>query len=314
MDYILGVESAADNTNVNVATLQGAVMFRFTVGTISLIFANEEEVRQNLAEVFLTAQMAGYPVRNCRQVCLGVAGLQPTRAVPQLETTLRGVMYHCGYRGDAYLVSDEQIALMGAVGREEGMILVAEDAAVCFGKNRFHMHHRTGGFAQWADDDGSRYAIGRRILRAAVRGCDGRSAPTRLTAQLYLKFSLGGKEDLLNFLRRDTLRAQDICALADLLPEACRAKDRAALQIVEESTDELLELVKPVASRLQLEKNVLAVAGKLLLEDVMMGMSFKKKITQAYPDMQCVPPKQDRVMGAVLLAKERLALRGYRTV
>ncbi len=314
MDYILGVANSGDNTKVNIATLQGTVMFHFTVGAISSFFAEEEEVRQNLAEVFLTAQLAGYPIQDCRQVCLGVAGLQPTRAVPRLESALRTVMRRCGYSGDAYLASDEQIALAGALGSGEGMILVAEDTAVCFGKNRFQMQHRTGGFGQLADDDGSSYAIGREILRAAVRGCDGRGAPTRLTAELYLKFGLGGKEDLLSFLRRDTLQKQDICALASLLPKACLAKDRVALQIVDGSAEQLLALVRPVVERLRLENNVLAVAGKLLLDDVTLGMAFKKKMAQAYPKVQCVPPKQDSVMGAVLLAKERLALRGYRNV
>ncbi len=310
MDYILGVASSKDNTKVNIATPGGTVMFRFTVGAISLFFAGEEQVRQNLAEVFVTAQMAGYPIRDCRQVCLGVAGLQPTRAVPRLESSLRGVMRRCGYNGDAYLASDEQTALMGALECGEGMILLADDTAVCFGKNRFRMQHRTGGFGQLADDDGAGHAIGRSILRAAVRGCDGRGAPTRLTAQLYLKFGLGGKEDLLSFLRRDTLQPQDVCALVALLPQACLAKDRVALDIVEESAEQLLCLVRPVVDRLRLEKNVLAVAGNLLLDDVTLGTAFKKKMAQAYPDVSCVPPKQDSVMGAVLLAKERLALRG----
>ncbi len=314
MDYILGVASSENNTSVNVATLQGKVVFHFTVGAISLFFAQEEQVCQNLAEIFVTTQLAGYPIQNCRQVCMGVAGLQPTRAVPHLEPALRSVMRRCGYRGDAYLASDEQIALMGALGRSEGMILLAEDTAVCFGKNRFQMQHRAGGFGQLADDDGASYAIGRNILRAAVRGVDGRAAPTRLTAQLYLKFGLGGKEDLLSFLRRDTLQASQICELASLLPQACLANDRVALEIVDDSAEQLLGLVRPVAERLKLEKNVLAVAGKLLLDDVMLGTAFKKKVAKAYPDMQCVPPEQDSVMGAVLLAKERLALRGYRGV
>ncbi len=307
----MGMSGADGTTSINIATISGTVVASFTVGAINFFFANEEEVSHNLAEAFITAQMAGYPVRSCRQVCLGVAGLQHGGVSLRLEPTLRGVMRRCGYTGDAYLTDDEQIALAGALGGGKGAILVAGDVSACYGKNRLGLHHRTGGYGHLADDDGSAYAIGREILRAVARASDGRGRLTRLTSQIYLKYGLAGQGDLVRWLRNNQLEHEEICSLSGFLAQACQARDRVALDIVEKAVQQLTGLVSPVVDKLALQKGVMAVAGKVLLEDVFVGIAFKKKISELYPGLQCVPPRSDSAAGAVLLAKERLALRGF---
>ncbi len=307
----MGVSGADGTTSINIATLSGTVVTSFTVGAINFFFANEEEAGHNLAEAFVTAQMAGYPIRNCRQVCVGVAGLQHSGTSLRLVPALRGVMRRCGYNGDAYLTDDEQVALAGALGGDRGAILIAGDTSACYGKNKVGGQHRTGGYGELADDDGSAYAIGREILRSVARASDGRGRLTRLTAQLYLKFGLAGQGDLTRWLRGNKLDGAEICALAGLLSSACQAKDRVALEIVDKAVEQLLGLVSPVVDKLAIQKGVMAVAGKVLLEDVFIGIAFKKKISEIYPGLQCVPPRSDGATGAVLLAKERLALRGF---
>ncbi|MDL2253699.1 hypothetical protein LJC49_06455, partial [Ruminococcaceae bacterium OttesenSCG-928-I18] len=75
--------------------------------------------------------------------------------------------------------------------------------------------------------------------------------------------------------------------------------------------DQLTGLVTPVVEKLSLQKGTMAVAGKVLLEDAFVGIAFKKSISKLYPELQCVPPRNDSATGAVLLAKERMALRGF---
>ncbi len=315
MDYIIGLSGADSVTTVNVASVSGVILQSFTVGAISLFYASEEEVAHNLAEVFVTAQLAGYPVRECRQLCAGVAGLQGRELSLRLDPALRNVMRRCGYTGDALLCGDEQIALAGALSGKKGAILLAGDASACFGQNAAGAQHRTGGLGELADDDGSAYAIGREILRAVARASDGRSFPTHLTSHVYRQFSLAGPGDLARLLRSGTPTSADICALAGSLASACQMRDRMALAIVEKTVEQLCGLVQPVIERLRLHKGILAVAGRVLLNDAFIGIAFKKAIYALYPDLQCVPPQSDAAAGAVLLAKERLALRsGFRTV
>lgn len=308
----MGLSCADSVTTVNIATVGGVVLQSFTVGAINFFFANEKEVQHNLAEAFVTAQMAGYPVRSCKQVCAGVAGLQSTTpAMPtKLEPALRDVMRRCGYSGDALLCGDEQIALAGALSGKRGAILLAGDASACYGQNTAGKTHRTGGLGQLADDDGSAYAIGREILRAAARASDGRAPATHLTVHVYRKFGLAGPGDLARVLRSGLPTSEDICALADCLVQACQARDKAALAIVDKAVEQLVTLVTPVVNRLSLQKGTLAVAGRVLLSDAFVGIGFKKKMDEQYPDLQVVPPRSDGAAGAVLLAKERLALRG----
>lgn len=192
MDYIMGLSGAGSLTSVNIATVTGIVLQSFTVGAISFFFADEPEVEHNLAEAFVTAQMAGYPIKHCRQVCAGVAGLQPRQAALGLDPKLRMVMRRCGYGGDALLCDDEQIALAGALEGKKGAILFADDTSACYGQMVGGYSHRTGGMGTLADDDGSAYAIGREILRAVARASDGRGPSTCLIGLVYRTFGLGG--------------------------------------------------------------------------------------------------------------------------
>lgn len=312
MEYIMGMSCADQVTNVNIATITGVVVQSFTVGAINFFFANEDEVSHNLAEAFVTAQMAGYPVRSCRQVCVGAAGLQNMASSIKLDPVLRTVMRRCGYNGDALLLGDEQIALAGALDGKRGAILLAGDSSTCFGQNTTGIQHRTGGMGLLADDDGSAYAIGREILRCVARASDGRGPATQLTVPVFRKFKLMSQMDLTRLLRGGVPTTQDICELAAFLAPACQANDKVALKIVDTTVEQLCDLVNPVVRRLMLQKGTLAVAGRVLLQDAYVGIAFKKKISALYPDLQCVPPRNDGAAGAILLAKERLSLRGYR--
>lgn len=311
IDYIMGLSGADNVTNVNIATLSGVTVQSFTVGAINFFFANEQEACHNLAEVFVTAQLAGYPVRSCRQLCAGVAGLQGQDISLKLGPALRSVMLRCGYNGDALLIGDEQIALAGALGGGRGAILMAGNSSACYGQNAAGVQHRTGGLGQLADDDGSAYAIGREILRAVARASDGRGPRTHLTAHVYRAFSLGGAMDLTRLLRSNTPTTEEICALAACLPQACMMMDKPAQTIVDTTASQLLALVEPVITRLNMAQGTLAVAGRVLLNDAHVGIAFKKKLNARFPDLQCVPPRNDGAAGAVLLAKERLLLRRH---
>lgn len=308
----MGLSASGSTTNVNIATLSGVVLQSFTVGAISLFYATEKEVSHNLAEAFITAQLAGYPIRSCRQVCAGIVGLQrhEPATTATLVPTLHSVMRRCGYTGDALLIGDEQIALAGALWGNKGAILMAGNSSVCFGQNKSGLQHRTGGLGLLADDDGSAYAIGREILRSVARASDGRGKPTHLTSHVYRRFSLAGSADLTHLLRNNTPSTEEICHLSSCLPQACQSRDPEALQIVETAVDQLVQLVVPVINRLRLQEGTLAVAGKVLLNDAYIGIAFKKQMQQLFPKLQCVPPRADGATGAVLLAKERLALRG----
>ncbi len=313
MDYIMGLSCADNLTHVNIASISGVVVQSFTVGAINFFFANEQEISQNFAEAFLTAHMAGYPVRSCRQICMGVAGFSKNQLTTmRLDPVLRDVMRRCGYMGDAWLLAQEEVALYGALRSKKGAILLANNASVCYGKNAAGLTHRTGGVGVLDDSDGSAYAVGREILRALAHSADGRTGTTYLTTQVYLRLRISSISDLSEQLHSGKLSTEDICDLASFLPQACQMQDKVALEISSKIAHQLFVLVQPVIKRLGLQKETLAIVGSILLNNSYVGNAFKDHITNIFPDLKCVPPQSDGAAGAVYLAKERLALRGYR--
>lgn len=309
MDYILGISGKNSSTNVNIATISGSIIQSYTVGAINYYYANEEEISRNLAEIFMTAHMAGYSVANCRQVCAGIAGMQGADVSVRLVPVMRSVMQRCGYKGDAIIIGDDQIALAGALGRSRGAILIADDTTACYGQNRLGIQRRTGGLGIFGDDDGSAFAIGREILKAIGRANDGRGGATKLTMSVYKELGFTSALDFNRSLRGNALNCDEVCRLSRQLSSACQQSDKIALSILEKICCQLMDVVSPVIDRLRMQEETLAVAGKVLLNDAFVGICFKKKLNEKYPGLQCVPPRNDEAAGAVLLAKERLALR-----
>jgi len=302
VNYVVGLDGGGTKTAVLVSDIKGNLLHTFHSGAINYNGESNENVESNLADIFaeITAQIGG--LVHCGAICIGAAGVSNKAA----EKALTQAVWNTGYLGPLIIAGDHEIALYGALGKPDGIILIAGTGSICYGKNASGETYRTGGFGYLIDDEGSGYAIGRDILAAVVRANDGRMGETVLTEMVFHSLSLSSIQEVIGFVYSKETNKRDIAAISPQLMLACAQQDLAALNIADKCSTELTKLVTPVAEKLGLGRGELALAGSILEKNEIIRSSFERKIKIAYPEITCVQPKNSAAYGAVMMALEIL--------
>ncbi|MDR0270720.1 MAG: ATPase [Paenibacillus sp.] len=298
MKYVAGMDGGGTKTAVTVADEQGTVVKSFTSGAINYNGQDEENVGASLKEIIAQIGQTCGGIEHCEEIVIGAAGVSNPTVVSRLSSQIR----NSGYQGELHITGDHETALYGAHQREYGMILIAGTGSIGLGKNKAGKTHRAGGFGYLIDDEGSGYSIGRDLLAALVQAHDGRIPETVITRLVYEQLQFNSVQEIIGFVYDKRTNKKDIAALAPILSEACAAGDPAALNIAKKNASSLLQLVIPVAENLSLQEDSLAMAGSVLLKNAFIQGMFREKLHGYYPKMQCITPKSDASMGAVLMA------------
>ena len=298
--YVLGLDGGGTKTLAQAMNAEGRPLFRVGGGALNLNSETPDRVRAVVRDILQQAgrQAGGPPAA----VCIAAAGVSN----PAAAQVLRAGAQEAGYAGPVQVTGDHMAALAGALGRPEGLILIAGTGSICAGRTADGREARSGGFGHLIDDEGSGYAMGRDVLRAVIEAWDGRGPETCLTKQVCETLNVQDAAGIVAFVYAPVCTKRDIAALARLLPQAAAADDAAALAIYRRAARELARLAEAVARRLKLEQAELALAGSALVNDAFLRQCLSQELTRLEPGLTAVLPRQDAAMGAALLAREML--------
>lgn len=302
--FVAGLDGGGTKTAVVIIDENGAAVDSFVSGAINLNGQQENSVRNSLHEIMERISDVCGGLEYCKHLCIGAAGVSHPEAAGRLESIVR----EAGYTSGLTMTGDHVTALNGALDSPVGMIVIAGTGSICYGQNASGQTHRTGGFGYLIDDEGSGYSIGRDLLRAVVRAEDGRIAPTVITAMVYEQLQVSDVRQIVGFVYDKNTNKKDIAALAPILSRASAQGDEAALAIVNQSAGALVELVAPVAERLDLRTGELAIAGSVLRCNKEVREGFGGMLRQRYPELVCTLPKHDAARGAAMIALREFKL------
>ncbi len=196
--------------------------------------------------------------------------------------------------------SDVEIALVGGRGERQGILLLAGTGSVAYGINTVGETVQVGGWGYLVGDEGSGYWLGKAALQEITHAADGRSASGLLTQTILVELGLSRPVDLIDWLYAlPTPRTRDIAALAPLVLEAADMGDPAAQLILDEGADKLVQMYIACRSRLGIETNSPAFAGRLLEKPNPLSLRVCQRMNLSHIPPTLYPP----VIGAALLAK-----------
>ncbi len=298
--YVVGLDGGGTKTEVVVCDLNGKIVSQFKSGAINVNGESVKNVENNLSSIFKKITEAAGPSDEFICTCVGAAGISNSAA----RETLKKSIVNSGYSGKLIISGDHETALYGALGKADGIIIIAGTGSICYGKNKQKEEHRTGGFGYLIDDEGSGYAIGRDILSAIVRAFDGRSQCTALADMVFSQLKVNSIEELIGYIYNKETNKRDIAKLAPNLTNACALGDKTALEIADKCSNELLKLVKPIVDKLDLQDTEIALSGSILINDDYIRNNFLKKLLAVYPGIKWSYPKAGAAYGAALMALE----------
>lgn len=235
---------------------------------------------------------------NINGVGIGVAGASAVHSEEWLREVVGGILPQTFVAPS----SDYEIALVGSLGEQRGILLLSGTGSVAYGVNDRGEALQVGGWGYLFGDEGSGYWIGMEALRTMMHEADGTQRygshlPQRVCETLGFKRA----QDVILWLYGDkTPRTREIAALAQIVLDEASNDDRAA-QIVEEAAHSLHSLVKALVERLEMPHPQIAFGGGLLMSD----NALSRRVC-ALLNLPAHPiPKYSSVVGAALLAKLR---------
>ncbi len=238
--------------------------------------------------------------------CIAAAGMDRPGEQKEIEVILRDRL---GFRCPLVLVSDPEAALVGGLGRPEGIILIAGTGSIAMARLADGRRLRAGGYGHLLGDEGSAFFIGFQALRRGIRSLEGRDLPTAFTADLFRQFGLAGAQDAIPFVYRRFDKAF-IAQAAALIAGYRDRGDPLALDIYRESAAELVGLAGAVlaAGAQALPAPGLVLWGGLFEHDPWLKAAVTDELRRRHPRLSVLPARHSAAYGACLLALERSAI------
>lgn len=260
----------------------------------------DEAAARIVAALRAALASAGAAPEQARAVGLGVAGADAAHSADWL----RAVAAAAAPRAHAVLSSDYEIALVGAHGARQGLLLLAGTGSLAYGVNAAGASALAGAWGYLLGDEGGGYWLGLAGLRAVARADDGRGRPTALTAALPGALGLDSSRGALVTWLYAAPRVSEVARLAPLVLDCAAHGDRVAGGLVAAAARELAQAARAVRRRLRLDASAPpAFSGSLLTTDTPLRAGVCHLLGIRAPVVPRYPP----VMGAALLARAAAA-------
>ncbi|MFY0688502.1 MAG: hypothetical protein JXQ90_15105 [Cyclobacteriaceae bacterium] len=258
MGLIIGIDGGGTNTRSLLTNEEGDILGSAIGGAANFRSEGVEMVKTHLKELLeATCKNAGTPLSEVDVVSLGLAGV----ATDEGKRTIKNIVVDLGFDADKVIVnSDADIALIGAHGKEEGIIAIAGTGAVVFGQ-KGDRKVRSSGWGHILGDEGSAYWIGIECMKAVIAAHDLHIKETKLTAALVGHLRLEKISELIDFTYSQTTKSE-IAALAQLVMQHY-SDDEAARSIINNGARHLFDHINHVHGLLGDDLSVCLMGGML---------------------------------------------------
>lgn len=302
MNYYLAVDGGGTKTQVLCADENGEIVGEGLSGPTSLTVVNSGAAGFALREAIRQATENLPPGFVVIKLVMGLAGLDTPEEVARAESSFKQVITDIQVR-DFVLINDILIALRAASDKQDAMALIAGTGSNCFGINEQGESAKAGGLDFLLSDEGSGYAIGAEVLKAAAKSFDGRGPKTKLEQLTNNYFETSSIPEVKHHIYNPVLTKMQIAGLAKLAFDALEEGDEVARQIVDRAADDLFVMAKVVIEKLRLNERPsdCVFSGKVLLSDYLKN-KLKEKISHVYPNIQVLIPEDEPVYGALKIA------------
>ncbi len=228
-------------------------------------------------------------------VGVGIAGASARHSALWLQSTLRPVV------PSAFIApsSDEEIALVGARGGLNGVVLMAGTGSAAYGIGADGRVRRAGGWGYVLGDEGAGYWIGLQALRLLTLFGDGRLHPySRLPQVIMAHIGITSVDEVIQWTYQHA-KPVDIAGLAQVV--LAQVDDPHADRIIAEAATHLAALATFVLTSLDFSPEALVFAGSLLTSNTALSHRVMQTLGLSQPPSIRYAP----VIGAALLAKLR---------
>jgi N-acetylglucosamine kinase-like BadF-type ATPase len=301
MEIIAGIDSGATSTKIMLVNLEGKVLiYSESPPANPFVVGDKLAARILINALHKSVSRIGKKIRDIKSVAFGLTGYNP-----YLEKFIKK---YCKIEKIAVL-DDQIIALEGALLGKPGVVVYSGTGSFAIGKNFQNKIARAGGKGFLLSDEGSGFYIGQNVLKAALKGFDGRGEKTLLTKYVLHYYNVKDFNELWYTLHSQPFITSNIARLAPLAFKAAKKKDLVSLQIIESATKELTLMAKAVSIKLGLinEHFPISFSGNIFKSDLFKKIFFKTLVSEI-PNAYVIKPAFPPVVGSIIFGFKYLKL------
>jgi glucosamine kinase len=204
--------------------------------------------------------------------------------------------------GSLAIASDGLTALLGAIGRRDGVVVAAGTGTACVARRGMRFA-KVDGWGSLLSDAGSGFAIGRAGLDAALRAHDGRGGSAALMEAVVERF--GAIEQLPERIYSAPVPTRAVASFAVEVGRVAEDGDEHARTILADAARELAISACAAAARLfdPVEPVVVSYAGSVFGAGELIGAPFRSEVEARLPEAAVMEPEGDPLAGALLLVE-----------
>ena len=225
---------------------------------------------------------------------VGVAGIYRKEEKSELESQFPRIKF----------LSDVEILLHGEFSEEPGMVVIAGTGSIIAVKDSAGNIRRFGGYGYLLDDVGSGFLIGKRALIAAARSAEKLGPRTTLEEILLQFFEKDNFVDVAPVLYNAPSPQRIIASLTPVVFKEY-GRDEVATQIIENSIQELVNMVFSIYKKYEGEVTRCLLSGGLFREKIYSGL-FKSFLEEKRCPLKLVFAAKPAALYAAEIAKSGL--------
>lgn len=302
MEYLLAVDGGGTKTKVLCADLDGNVVGEGLAGPTNLTATSVGAASFNLREGIRQATQglaAGWTIK---RMVMGLAGMDTSSEYNKAHKIFNEALGEYQI-AEVKLINDIEIALESGTSKADAVALIAGTGSNCFGRNAEGKEVKVGGMDFLLTDQGSGYAIGRAVLRSAVKSYDGRIERSLLEQMVCEHFHLPSIGELKDAVYNPMLSKPEVAELTAVCVEAFNQGDAVARSILDHTIDELYLMVDTVITKLDMasrQVDVVFVGGISKVQYI--ADRLTEKVRSLCPGVTIITPDQEPVYGALKMA------------
>ncbi len=302
MSYIIGIDGGGTKTVGLLTTETGKYIAKVQAGPSNYHVVGTERTQGVLKEIINQLSVhVGKTALDSIRFCIGMAGL----GREEDREVIGQICNEIGINRYRILTHDAHIALVGGIGKQEGIIVISGTGSIVYGINSNGVEARAGGWGYLLGDEGSGYDIALKGLQAVARAADKRVPPTELTHLILNKLELNEPNNLIRWTHAAS--RDEIAQLAEMVFKAVEIGDTKAEKIIDSAVSELACAVETVVMQLELTHPFeIVFSGGNLLHQPILSDKLRRWIEKIIIGASVIFPKHEPAYGAVLLAKEHL--------
>lgn len=272
---IIGIDGGGTHTR-GVLFQKGKIIATAEAGTARIHTVGVGESCDRTLNIIIDlCNQAGIETSEVDATVVGLAGVwleeEKLRAANLLRTLARSNRVIIN---DLAVVSDAEIAFEGALGNEDGIIVIVGTGSIGLARVGRSQFHRCGGWGIELDDEGSGAWIGKEALTAIARELDGRGKPTMMTQVFAQKIKAIDLKNPRTIVKAYSDGSFVYSELSPIVMELAQQGDELALDIINRAAAHLTELPMTLAKHFKSKKIKVALMGGIIHNNTLLSQKI----------------------------------------